>query len=172
MRLTVIVLLLGLVLVAGDLPVLAMNHDHEHKMPEHKESGMSAAMDHGSMSHGGMVGMQGLGECLRDDVHSRAEIKAYGAETAASMAKMGMAGTHHFMVYFNDLTGSELTDGLVALRIKGPDGETSAPIKLVGMGKGFGSDIVLDSPGQYDLEVGTKLKDGKKRVFEYFYQVN
>jgi len=155
-------LLSGLLLVLTGQPLLAMSHE-DHALP--------ATREHGGMSHEGMVDMQELGECQRENVHSRAAIKPYGAEAVAKMSSMGMAGTHHFMVYFTDLTGSELTAGLVALRIKGPDGEKSAPIKLLGMGKGFGSDIVLDKPGRYGLEVGTKLKDGKKRVFEYFYEV-
>jgi hypothetical protein len=176
MRNAMIGLLSGLLLAMTSLPLLAMSHE-DQSMAEHQGHTLPAAMDHGSRSHegmefGGMADMQGLGECLRDNVHSRAEIKAYGAEAVASMAKLGMAGTHHFMVYFNDMTGTELVDGLVALRIKRPDGNKSAPIKLLGMGKGFGADIVLDATGQYDLEVGTKLKDGKKRVFEYFYEVN
>jgi hypothetical protein len=155
-------------LAAAPLPLLAMDHEHE-------QSGMKK-MDHAQMEHGGMSGMSGmsgmqsLGECLREEVQSRAEIKAYGADAVASMAKMGMDGTHHLMVYFNDMSGSEMTDGTVAVRVKGPDGQQSAPVKLMGMGKGFGGDIVLKGKGEFELEVGTKLKDGKKRVFEYSYE--
>ena len=163
MRKTMIGLISGLLLVVTSLPLLAMSHE-DHALP--------VTMEHGGMSHEGMAELQGLGECQRENVHSRAEIKTYGAEAVAKMSSMRMAGTHHFMIYFSDLTGNELTDGLVALRIKGPDGDQSAPIKLLGMGKGFGADIVLDAPGRYDLEIGSKLQDGKKRVFEYVYEVN
>jgi hypothetical protein len=156
-------LVLSVVLfAAAPLPLQAMNHEQE-------QSDMKK-MDHSKMDHGGMTGMQGLGECLRDEVQSRAEIKAYGADAVASMAKMGMDGTHHLMVYFNDMSGGEIVDGTVAVRVKGPDGKPSAPVKLMGMGKGFGSDIVLKGKGEFELEIGTKLKDGKKRVFEYSYE--
>jgi hypothetical protein len=162
MRNLLTLVLAVVMLCAAPLTLRAMSHDH-------KQSDMKN-MDHAQMDHGSMTGMQSLGECVRDEVQSRADIKAYGADAVASMAKMGMDGTHHLMVYFSDKSGGEITDGVVAVRIKGPDGKQSAPVKLMGMGKGFGGDIVLKAKGEYELEVGTKLQDGKKRVFEYSYE--
>ena len=165
MRLTMTVLFVLLVAAATAASSLAMSHEEDGKQMEH-------GTDHAAMKHGNMSDMQSLGECMRDDVHSTASIKAYPAGTIASMAKMGMDATHHFMIFFTDMAGSEIKDGLVAVKVTNPAGETSAPVKLMSMGAGFGADIVMPEKGEYQLEVGTKLADGKKRVFEYSYANN
>ena len=35
------------------------------------------------------------------------------------------------------------------------------------MGEGFGSDITLPEKGKYEIIVGSKLEDGKKRQFQF-----
>ena len=109
-----------------------------------------------------------LGSVTQDGVEGLAEIK----DIHEAMAKMGMEATHHFMVMFVDTKDFEpIEEGLVAVKIKDPSGKVSEPVKLMGMHGGFGSDITLPGKGDFVLEVGTKLKDGKKRVFEYSYTV-
>jgi len=151
---------------------MAMSHEghDEHKgMDKSMHDGMKHDM-HGDMDHGAMSDMQMIGQCEREGINAMAHIKAYGADAVASMKKMGMNGTHHLMLFFQKAGDKDmLTDGMAAVKIKGPDGKTSEPIKLMAMGQGFGADVALPAKGDYDIEVGTKLKDGKKRQFEFFY---
>jgi hypothetical protein len=88
------------------------------------------------------------------------------ADVREAMAKHGMKETHHMMVMFTDSkSGKPLTEGTVAIKVTDPTGVTSDPKKMIVMGDGFGADIALTAVGSYSIEVGTKLADGKKRVF-------
>jgi hypothetical protein len=88
------------------------------------------------------------------------------------MAKMGMKETHHFMVLFaNAKDGKTIEAGTVAVKIKGPDDKEGAAIKLIGMDKHFGADVILEQKGAYVFTVGTQLADGVKRQFEFKYEV-
>ncbi len=103
-----------------------------------------------------------------DGVSAMAHLK----DIKAAMAKMGMTATNHFMVMFTDQkSGKQLTDGMAALKITNPAGKTSSPIMLMAMSSTFGSNITLNKPGLYKLDVGTRLNDGRKRVFHFTYTV-
>jgi len=165
-------------LFLGSLPLaaLAMSQDQgmDHSMHKQMEGGSHAQGMHGSMDHGGhgsmMEGMEMVGQCERNGVKAMAHIKAYAPDAVASMAKMGMHGTHHLMVFFEGQDGA-VTDGTAAVKITGPTGRVSEPVKLMPMGQGFGADVALSEKGDYSIEVGTKLQDGEKRVFEFNYAV-
>lgn len=138
-------------------------------MHEHGEQGTSEGMMHGE--HEGMM-MQGdmimLGEQVEDGVKAMAHLK----DVKEAMAKMGMDATHHIMILFVDAaTGEPIEEGMVAVKITDPSGSTGEPVKLMGMQGHFGADIVLKEKGEYKFEIGTKLKDGKKRQFEFTYTV-
>lgn len=97
---------------------------------------------------------------------------AHLKDIKAAMAKMGMHATNHFMVMFTDQkSGSQISEGLVALKITDPHGKVSGPIYLMPMAGAFGSDITLTDKGSYQLEVGTKLRDGIKRKFHFTYTI-
>jgi hypothetical protein len=55
--------------------------------------------------------------------------------------------------------------------VKEVDGKEEETIKLMEMQGHFGADIVLPDPGHYQLIVGTELADGKKRQFEYDFEL-
>lgn len=164
-----------LMLVSAPLAALAMDSDNsaEHKGMEHSMNGsMDHSMHQGMKMDHAMGDMKMIGECERDGVNAMAHIKVYGPDAVASMSKMGMNGTHHLMIYFQKSGDKEMmTDGMAAVKITGPDGKTSKPVKLMAMGQAFGSDVAMSEPGEYKIEVGTKLKDGKKRQFEFYYVV-
>jgi len=169
-KFTVLIITL-LFLMSMPLVALAMSQDKDdHKGMDHSmhdsmdKSGHDHGM-HGSDMHGGM---EMLGQCEREGVSAMAHIKSYDADAMASMKKMGMNGTHHLMIFFED-HGESIADGMAAVKLTGPDGKTSEPVKLMLMGKGFGADVAFQEKGEYAIEVGTKLKDGKKRVFEFSY---
>lgn len=153
---------------------LAAEMDHSMGQMEGMDHGKMQGMDHGKMEgmdHGKMKMMNGmmmLGNETEDGVTAMAHIK----DIHEGMAKMGMDQTHHFMIMFTDkATGKPISDGTVALKIKGPSGDLGNPVQLMGMkmgmGAGFGSDITLPQKGQYEFIVGTKLQDGKKRQFHF-----
>ncbi len=103
-----------------------------------------------------------------DGVSAMAHLK----DIKAAMAKRGLSTTNHFMIMFTDRkSGKQLTDGMAALKITDPAGKTSSPIMLMAMEGTFGSDITMDKPGLYKLDVGTRLNDGRKRVFHFTYTV-
>ena len=96
----------------------------------------------------------------------------YLNDVKATMAKMGMKETHHLMIHFyNAKDGKTVEEGVVAVKIKGPDGKEGKAIKMIGMDEHFGADIVLDRKGAYLFTAGTQLADGVKRQFELKYEL-
>lgn len=130
-----------------------------------------AGMDHGSMSKKGDMhkGMITVGEQTVDGVKA----VVYLNDVKATMAKMGMKETHHLMIHFyNAKSGKTIEEGVVAVKIKGPDGKEGEAIKMIGMDAHFGADIVLEQKGAYLFTTGTQLADGVKRQFELKYELN
>jgi len=128
------------------------------------------AMD---MNHGDMAGMKMDNDTVMletiavDGVEGSAHLK----DIQAAMAKMAMPQTHHFMTMFTNTKGEPVNTGLAAVKITDPSGNTGKPIKLMGMGDGFGADVTLAVKGAYTFSVGTKLNDGEKRTFTFHYSV-
>jgi len=143
------------------LPGAVFAASHEHDM---------AGMDHGTMTKKGDIhkGMLTVGEQTVDGVKAI----AYLNDVKATMAKMGMKETHHLMIHFYNAKDSKTMEtGTVAVKIKGPDGKEGAPIKLIGMDKHFGADVIIVQKGAYGFTVGTQLADGVKRQFEFKYEL-
>ncbi|TYO98249.1 hypothetical protein EDC39_10744 [Geothermobacter ehrlichii] len=171
-------LMLPLVAVADKEMDHGMMKDagHHGKMEGMDHDGMKG-MDHDGMKGMKMgAGMLMLGTESEDGVEAMAHAKVYDEAARASMEKMGMSATHHFMIMFKDeKTGAPVTGGLVAVKIKPKNGEAGKAIKLMpmkmGMGEGFGGDINLPAPGEYEIKVGSKLADGKKRQFKFEIRV-
>lgn len=157
MKNRIVVFAFGLLLFSPFYALAAGGHggqgDHE-VMPgmEHKGHGDEKVA----------AGLIMLGEQVVDGVKGMAHLK----DVKETMAKMGMKETHHFMVLFaNAKDGKAITEGTVAVKIKGPDGKEGQAIKLMGMEGHFGADVVLDKKGDYIFTVGTQLSDGVKRQF-------
>jgi len=107
-----------------------------------------------------------IGKDTQKGVVATVKVKTYDKKTLASMAKMGMSGTHHVMVFFTDeKSGNDITGGKVAIKVKGQEGK---PAMMMLMGKGFGSDVSLPEM-MTTFEIGTKLDDGKKRQFTIMF---
>jgi hypothetical protein len=127
--------------------------------------------DMGSMGHGAMVAgakkIQ-LGQVEVEGVKAQAHLD----DVSQAMAAAGMQETHHLMLAFTDAgSGREVGDGLVAVKVSGPDLKAGAPVKMMAMDGSFGADLNLAKPGSYNFEIGTKLADGKKRQFRFSYIV-
>lgn len=143
------------------LPGALFAASHDHNM---------AGMDHGSKNKKGdkHKGMITVGEQTVDG----AKAIVYLNDVKATMAKMGMKETHHLMIHFyNTKNGKTIEEGTVAAKIKGPDEMEGAPIKLIGMDKHFGADVILEQKGIYIFTLGTQLADGVKRQFEVKYEI-
>lgn len=168
--------------MAMDHSKMDMDHgDHEHgkmdmdhgKDHEGHDHGDMHDMDHGQMQMAG--GMVMLGNDDEEGVKAMAHVKVYDESSKASMAKMGMTSTHHFMVVFaDDKSGQAITEGMAAVKVKAKDGEAGKAVKLMPMkmtmGTGFGADVTLPGPGEYEFKLGTKLADGKKRQFKFEFK--
>jgi hypothetical protein len=77
----------------------------------------------------------------------------------------------HTRVKVWDVASGELIEvGKVAVKIKAPDGKAESPLELLNMQDGFGADVDLAEKGVYQLQVGTELNDGKKRVFLFRFR--
>lgn len=128
-----------------------------------------AGMDHGSMGKKGDMhkGMLTVGEQTVDGVKAI----VYLNDVKATMAKMGMKETHHLMIHFYAKNGKTIEEGTVAAKIKGSDGMEGEPIKLIGMDKHFGADVIIEQKGAYVFTIGTQLADGVKRQFELKYEL-
>ncbi|ORJ60503.1 hypothetical protein [Geothermobacter hydrogeniphilus] len=169
------------------LPLAAMadgNHGKKMDMDHGSMKGMKG-MDHDKMKgmdHGDMKGMKMDGDMIMlgndsdEGIKAMAHAKVYDQAGRDALAKMGMNSTHHLMLMFTDeKTGKPVTEGKVAVKVKREGGEESKPVMLMamkmGMGAGFGGDISLPEKGEYEIKVGTRLADGKKRQFKFEIEV-
>ena len=174
-RLTVTILAVAFA-IGMPMAAAAMKHmDHG----EHGKAMAEEKMQHGDMEHADQGEHKGhdmheghamngaddfveIGKDTEKGIVATVKMKTYDDETKATMAKMGMAATHHVMVFFVDEASGKAVGGKAALKVKGQDGK---PSMLMQMGDGFGADVTLGT-GMSTLEIGTKLDDGKQRQFE------
>ena len=131
-------------------------HGNAHDM-QNKHDGMSSD---GSMFIVGNMTSKG--------VKGMAHLK----DVSATMAKMGMKTTHHFMIAFVDeASGEQIESGAVALKITNPDAKVGEAIELISMQGHFGADITLDMEGEYHFRLGTKLADGVQRKYHFHHVI-
>ena len=155
--------IMALVFAMG-MPMAAM----AMKDMDHSENGKEMSED----AHKGHdMASQGddfveIGKDTQEGVVATVKVKTYDEKTLASMAKMGMDGTHHVMVFFADKkSDKEIASGKVALKVKGKEAK---PVMMMQMGTGFGADVTL-SEMMNTFEIGTKLEDGEKRQFSIMF---
>lgn len=107
---------------------------------------------------------------LQSDKMEGVNATAHLKDIKEAMAQHGGKQTHHFMVEFTtENEGEKFDDGLAAVKIIDPEGNELTPLKMMAMEGSFGVDVELNRSGKYIFEVGTKLKDGKKRVFRFHH---
>jgi len=125
---------------------------------------LAMKMNHASME---MAGESiPLGEVEVDGVKASARLLDVGK----AMAEHGMKTTHHLMVKFTSVeSGEVISTGRAATKVKTADGKESKAFKMMAMDDAFGTDLTLDQQGHYQFDVGTKLKDKKKRVFSFTF---
>ena len=155
--------------------VIAMSHAEHGSDDKAMQKGHDMGMDHGKeMSHdmhkdhakGGEDDFVEVGKDTQDGVVATVKIKTYDEETVNKMKAMGMAATHHVMVFFADeKSGDAIAAGKAALKVKGSGDDSAKPAMLMLMDNGFGTDVNLEGM-MITFEIGTKLEDGKKRQFE------
>lgn len=176
-RLTVAILAATFAL-AIPLAASAMKHMDHGDHAEHGKAMAEEKMQHGDMKHADHGEHKGhdmhkrhdmgdddfaeLGKDVQKGVVATVKVKTYDDDTKAKMAKMGMAATHHVMVFFTEESSGKALGGKAALKVKDQEGK---PTMLMQMGDGFGADVNLGA-GMHTLEIGTKLQDGEKRQFE------
>ena len=163
-------IVLTVTLALATVPVVASagcgNCSVDHKSASDKQAAVAAA-GHEGHDHSGMAAkgdLLDLGAKAEKGVKATAEMK----DVRAAMAKMGAKTTHHFMIAFADeKSGKALAGGTVAVKITDPAGTVTGPMALMGMQGHFGADVILDQPGEYKFQVGSKLADGQTRQFEF-----
>jgi hypothetical protein len=119
------------------------------------------------METGGAMIM--LGSATTDGIQAMAHLQDLRQQGAA---QHDAAATHNFMLAFEtEGKGGAVTQGRVAVKVTGPDGQTGSAITLNPKEGYFNADLALKTPGQYTFLVGTKLADGKARQFSFTYKV-
>jgi len=146
-QLFIMMMVVLLMVPAGAMAMKAMDHS---KMKMDSSSGMAMGGD--------MVMLQGVEV---DGVKASAHLM----DTKKQMAEHGMSMTHHIMVGFMTGKGKNIEKGQVAVKVESPDGKVSKANKMMGMDGQFGTDVTLDQKGTYTFMIGTKLADGKQRMF-------
>lgn len=107
---------------------------------------------------------------LKSDIQEGVKAMAHLKDIKEAMAKHGGKQTHHFMVKFStEGEEKQLDTGVAAVKIVDPEGNKLNPLKMMGMEGSFGVDVELNKKGNYIFEVGTKLNDGKKRLFRFHF---
>jgi len=95
----------------------------------------------------------------------------YLNDVRKKMAEHGLKQTHHIMISFVDVnSGAAIESGSVAVKVEAPDEKVMDAISLLSMDGDFGADITLNKKGLYHFQLGTKLADGKKRIFHYHFE--
>jgi hypothetical protein len=164
MKRTFTLLIAALFIAATPFSALARDHGHGGH-GGHSGHGSPAPADelHGDHAHDYM---ETIGVEIVDGVRAVAHLD----DVREAMAKAGMKETHHLMVFFvEEKTGNPIEAGTAALKVEGPGGKETGPIRMVGMEGHFGADIVLEGHGHYEFTVGTRLADGKTRQFEFMH---
>lgn len=128
------------------------------------------------MDHSAMAGMEmaktasGPDILLKDDLQDGVKASAQLKDIKEAMAQQGGTQTHHFMVeFYQEGGGKRLDGGTVAIKIVDPAGNELKPAKMMAMKGSFGADVELSQSGDYLFEVGTRLSDGRKRLFRFHY---
>jgi len=145
----------------------------DHSKHDKKVGHDMEKMDHGDMKNADHVGMSTDGKMYLLGSHEVDGVKgmAHMNDVRKQMAEHGLKQTHHIMIAFEDVaSGDAVENGSVAVKIEDPDENISEAIKLVGMDGHYGADVILDKKGMYHFKFGTKLVDGKKRMFHYHFE--
>ena len=171
MKKQLLVMMMAVLLLApaGAMAMKGMDHGDMKDMKD-MDHGSMEKMDHGKkMDHGGMA--MGKGMIMLPDVEVDGVMaSAHLMDTKEKMAKHGMSMTHHLMVGFMNSQGEDLDKGQVAVKVQSPDGQVAKANKMMVMDGQFGADITLDQQGTYMFMIGTKLADGKKRMFHMSFE--
>lgn len=166
-------LLTGLALLTIPLPLPLPAGAMDHGAGGHGGHGMAQTAPaeagghdgHAAMNHGSATAS--LGKMAIKGISANAEI----SDVRAAMQKAGQPTTHHLMIAFAGADGAAVSQGTAAVKVTGPDGVAGAPIRMMMMDGSFGADLTLNHPGQYKLEVGSKLADGITRQFAFQHTI-
>ena len=168
MKKLLMTIFLALMIPAVGLAMQDMDSKHDHDMDSKHDDHdmgskheMDSKHDHGK-DHSSM-GMTGI-IMLKDD-----EVEGVKG-TGHLMDGKGGKGKMLMIMFIDAKSGAMVSEGQVALKVEGPDmkiGEAQKMMKNRGM---YEVDVNLDQKGPYTFTVGTKLEDGKKRVFQFKYE--
>ena len=158
--------------LAGIAFAQGMSHDMDHgKTMEEGHSmqqmgsmgGDMKNMDHSA--HGGELIHEGGVDGYQFAYHLLDISEKMATMKAAGHAHEGMDATHHLMVYIKDSNGAPVDGAQVGYLVEGPDGATQK-LMCMGMGGGYGSDVVLDGSGDY--VINTKVVAGETKLLDKF----
>lgn len=110
-----------------------------------------------------------LGEEIRRGVKARVQLES---QPLRDIEKPLNGGLHHYLisvVFLKEKTGKELLEGQVAARTFTPDRRMARTVRLEPQQHQWTGLLELPSEGETMIKVGSKLSDGKKRIYRFFY---
>lgn len=105
----------------------------------------------------------------------RRGVEAHGRLEARPMLDLSQPlaeSMHHFavMIRFRQQDDSKiLLEGQVAARSFSADDRVMQTVRLEVQGDEWTGDLALPATGETMIKIGSKLADGKKRIFRFFY---
>ena len=136
----------------------AMTHDMNRDVMAHDMA------SHDDTSGNGME----IRTCMVNGYHLTYRLINMKARMAAMEGTANMPemkATHHLMLFIKSHDGHPMDKGRVGFFIENPDGTVQKAMAM-GMGDGYGADVVLDQAGSYTIKA--KALAGKDKVMDRF----
>lgn len=108
---------------------------------------------------------------LGQDVYRNVIAKAQLNRLIGSAEINGKVGYLLSVSFVDEKRGLPMMDGDVAVKITTPDASVELPIRLQPIDGAFQTEIYLESTGESQLKIGSKLSDDKKRIYRFFHSV-
>jgi hypothetical protein len=110
-----------------------------------------------------------LGQEIRRGVEARARLEA---QPLLDISEPLDGGLRHYMIsvaFIEAETGKTLMEGQVAARTITPNKRVAETVRLAPRDYRWTGVLVLPSAGETLIKIGTRLADGKKRIYRFFF---
>lgn len=111
-----------------------------------------------------------LGKSTRRGVTAEAWLEPVPATLGSETPAREEGGHFRIKVEFrNASSGEALLDGQVAVRTYTPDAQQAETVRMTAGEEFWSAEVWLSEDAETMLKIGSKLSDGKKRIYRYFF---
>ncbi len=110
-----------------------------------------------------------LGQDVRRGVEARVQLET---QPLLDVSEPLADGWHHYqisVVFIDKLNGNQLIDGQVAARTFPEDRRQIKTVRLEPQELQWTGQLILPSEQETMIKIGSKLSDGKKRIYRFFH---